>query len=108
MRNIGVRQRRQNTSLPAHRVVAVGARVLRRPAQHELTLAPAKSQQNILRATLQRRNILDRSPPDLLIIHPARQSCEIDDFVDYLRRHARLDNESAEECRFISELSSDK
>ena len=85
MRNAGVRQRRQNTGFPPHGVVAVGARMFRRPAKHKPALAATEPEQKVLRTAPQRRNILDRPLPDLLIIHPASESCEIDDFVGYLR-----------------------
>ena len=54
-------------------------------AQHERALTASESEQQVLRAALQRRNVLDRPLPDLLIIHPAGESGEIDDFVGYLR-----------------------
>jgi hypothetical protein len=78
MRNPGIGERGEHPGLPPHGVVAVRAGMPGRPAQDELTPAPAKPEENVLRATLQRCNILDRPALDLPIIHPARQRGEID------------------------------
>jgi hypothetical protein len=78
VRHVGGGQRLQHPGLAQDDLAGPGPGVAGRPAQHVGGAAPDEADQEILRAALERGQVLDRAARETLLVQPAGQRVDID------------------------------
>ena len=89
MRHGGAGEGGQDAGLAAHRLVAVGPLVRRRPAQDVLAGAAAEPQQHVLRPTGDQLHVGQRTGAEAALVHPRDEAVEIDDGPVERQRHVQ-------------------
>ena len=79
MRHVGAGEGGEDPRLAPHRLVAVRPLVRRRPAQHELAVAPTEPHEHVLRATGDQLDVGDRAVAEVAVVHPLEDPVEVDD-----------------------------
>jgi len=88
MRYAGRGQRLQHPGLAQDDLTGPGPRVPGRPAQHVGGAAPDEADQEILRAALERGQVLDRPARKALLVQPAGQGLDVDQIAErWIARH---------------------